>query len=100
MPLRADQVDVAELIEGQRLGWYQIWIMALLSAIMFFDGYDMQALGYVAPALLRAWHLQQAQLGLVFGAGMTGYMLGAMSFGQLGDRFGRKSMIVLGALVF
>jgi MFS transporter, AAHS family, 4-hydroxybenzoate transporter len=100
MPLRTDQVDVAELIEGQRLGWYQIWIMTLLSAIMFFDGYDMQVLGYVAPALLKAWHLQQAQFGLAFGAGMTGYMLGATLLGQLGDRLGRKTMILAGALAF
>ena len=97
---RAADVDVSELIEGQKLGVYQIWITVLLSAIMFFDGYDMQVLGYAAPALLKAWNIQKAQFGLAFGAGMTGFMLGATMLGQLGDRWGRKKMIVGGALLF
>jgi AAHS family 4-hydroxybenzoate transporter-like MFS transporter len=97
---RAAEIDVAELIEGQKLGLYQISIMALLGALMFFDGYDMQVLGYAAPALLKAWHIDKAQFGLAFGAGMTGFMLGATLLGQLGDSWGRKKMIVSGALLF
>jgi AAHS family 4-hydroxybenzoate transporter-like MFS transporter len=93
-------VDVSELIEGQKPGVYQIWITLLLGGIMFFDGYDMQVLGYAAPALLKAWNIQKAQFGLAFGAGMTGFMLGATMLGQLGDRWGRKKMIVGGALLF
>jgi len=54
----------------------------------------------VAPALLKAWHLPKTQLGLAFGIGMTGFMIGALMLGQLGDRFGRKVMIVCGAIVF
>lgn len=93
-------VDVSELIEGQELGLYQVSILVLLGAIMFFDGYDMQVLGYAAPALLKAWHIEKAAFGLVFGAGMTGFMLGATMIGQLGDSLGRKKMILGGALIF
>jgi AAHS family 4-hydroxybenzoate transporter-like MFS transporter len=97
---RAAEIDLSELIEGQKLGLYQISILALLGAIMFFDGYDMQVLGYAAPAMLKAWNIQKAQFGLVFGVGMTGFMLGAAMLGQLGDRVGRKKMIVSGTLLF
>lgn len=96
----AVQMDVSELIEGQKRGLYQISIMALLGAIMFFDGYDMQVLGYAAPALLKAWRVPQAEFGLAFAAGMIGFMLGATMLGQLGDSLGRKRMIVGGALLF
>jgi AAHS family 4-hydroxybenzoate transporter-like MFS transporter len=94
------EVDVSELIEGQKLGLYQISILVLLGAIMFFDGYDMQVLGYAAPVLLKAWHLEKAAFGLAFGAGMTGFMLGSTMLGQLGDSLGRKKMILGGALIF
>ena len=97
---RAAEIDVSELMEGQTKGLYQISIVVLLGAIMFFDGYDMQVLGYAAPALLKAWHISQAQLGLAFGAGMIGFMLGATILGQLGDSWGRKRMIVGGAVLF
>jgi len=96
----AREIDVSEIIEGQKLGLFQISIMTLLGAIMFFDGYDMQVLGYAAPALLKAWHLPQAQLGLAFGAGMTGFLVGATLLGQLGDSLGRKKMILGGAFLF
>src|SRR5579864_2709935 len=96
----AAEMDVSRLIEGQKRGLYQISIAVLLGAIMFFDGYDMQVLGYAAPALLKAWHIPQAQLGLAFGAGMIGFMLGATMLGQLGDSLGRKRMIVGGAVLF
>ncbi len=99
MPDRG-QIDISELIEGQKLGLYQISIMVLLAAIMFFDGYDMQVLGYAAPALLKALHIEKAAFGLAFGAGMAGFMLGATLIGQLGDAWGRKKMILGGALLF
>jgi len=97
---RSTEIDVSDIIEGQKLGRYQVSIMVLLGALMFFDGYDMQVLGYAAPALLKAWHIEKAVFGLAFGAGMTGFMLGATLIGQLGDSLGRKKMILGGALLF
>src|SRR5260370_14715165 len=94
------EVDVSELIEGQKLGLYQISILVLLGAIMFFDGYDMQVLGYAAPALLKAWHLDKAAFGLAFGAGMTGFTLGSTMLGQLGASWGAKKLILGAPLLF
>jgi AAHS family 4-hydroxybenzoate transporter-like MFS transporter len=96
----AAPVDVGRLIEEQTFGRFQIGLLFWICAFMFIDGYDMQVVGYAAPAIIKAWHSDKAAFGTVFGAGLVGFMLGATLLGNLGDRFGRKIMIVTGALLF
>ncbi len=70
------------------------------AAVLFVDGFDTQAIGYVAPELARAWGLPRSALGPVFSAGLFGLMLGALAFGPLADRVGRKRIIVLSTAAF
>src|SRR2546421_2943954 len=92
-------LDVDELIENQRLGAFQIALASLLLLCMFVDGFEAQAPGFAAPAIIRDLGIPRAAMGLVFGAGNLGLMLGAVLLGILGDRLGRKGAIVLGCLV-
>jgi len=93
-------IDVADLIETQKANWYRISIVVWACAIMAFEGYDMQVLAYAAPSIIKAWHVNKATFGQVFGLGLFGYMLGATLLGHLGDRFGRKKSIIGGCLWF
>src|ERR1700756_2332898 len=93
-------IDVGALIEGQKFGRFQAGLMFWICAFMFIEGYDMQVLGYAAPAIIKAWHSDKAAFGGVFGAGLAGFMLGATLLGNLGDAVGRKRMIVIGSLLF
>jgi AAHS family 4-hydroxybenzoate transporter-like MFS transporter len=93
-------VEIGTLIEGQKFGRFQAGLMFWICAFMFIEGYDMQVLGYAAPAIIKAWHSDKAAFGGVFGAGLVGFMLGATLLGNLGDAIGRKRMIVLGSLLF
>ncbi|MBV9523644.1 MAG: MFS transporter, partial [Alphaproteobacteria bacterium] len=93
-------VEIGTLIEAQRFGRFQAGLMFWICTFMFIEGYDMQVLGYAAPAIIKAWHSDKAAFGGVFGAGLVGFMLGATLLGNLGDALGRKRMIVVGSLVF
>jgi AAHS family 4-hydroxybenzoate transporter-like MFS transporter len=91
-------IEINEVIERQKLGPFQIMLGALLILAMFVDGFEAQAPGFAAPAIIKAWGIPRAAMGLVFGAGNLGLMLGAVLLGILGDRLGRKRTIVVGCL--
>src|SRR5258707_2223463 len=98
--ISASPVDVADFIDQQPVGGFQIRLLLACAAVLFLDGFDTQAIGYVAPALAKEWGLTKGALGPVFSAGLFGLMIGALLFGPLADRIGRKKIIVFSTLAF
>ena len=46
-------IDVPEYIDRQPVGAFQIRLLLICAAVLFIDGFDTQAIGYVAPAVGR-----------------------------------------------
>ena len=90
-------VDVSRLINEQKVGWFAIVLIFSTWLVMLTDGYELSALAFAAPSLIKAWHIERGALGPVFGANIFGIMVGSILFGYVGDRIGRKRAILLGA---
>jgi AAHS family 4-hydroxybenzoate transporter-like MFS transporter len=93
------RIDVSEVIDRGGLRPVQVLVLALCALCLVVDGFDVQALSYVAPAIAREWHIAKAGFGPVFGAALLGMCLGALTMGAVADRYGRKPVLV-GALLF
>jgi AAHS family 4-hydroxybenzoate transporter-like MFS transporter len=93
-------VDVSRVIDEQPLSRFQIKVILLCAAALFMDGFDVTSMGYVAPSLSKLWGLKPGALGPVFGAGLSGLMVGALIFSPLSDRIGRKAIIAASAALF
>lgn len=92
-------IEIAALIDRQPLAAFQIRVLVLIGCLVLMDGFDVQAIGFVAPALLRSWNLEPAALGPIFGAGLFGMLAGSTSLGMLADRTGRRPVLI-GATFF
>lgn len=92
--------NVGELIQGQSSGGLSRLIIICSCALMVVEGYDMQVVGYAAPAIIAELHMNKAMFAPIFSLGMFGYMLGAVMLGTLSDRLGRKRVILIGTVAF
>lgn len=93
-------INVSDLLDSSRIGPFQTGILALCGGCLIMDGFDVQAMGYVAPAIIQQWGVDKASLGPVFGAGMVGMLIGSLLFSVLADRIGRRPVLIGATLFF
>ena len=95
----SDVIDIAALIDSHPLSRFQIWVMVLVGLSVVMDGFDIQAMGFVAPSIIREWGVSRAAMGPVFGTSLIGMMLGSLILGPVADRIGRRPVLI-GATLF
>lgn len=100
-PAPSSTIDISKLIEEKRQTAFLVRLIALSFFIILFDGYDIGAAAFAGPYLVKAWGISNmAELGPLFSASLFGILFGALLFGWIGDRYGRKTAIIGSCLAF
>ena len=86
--------NLGELVDGQRIGRAAVLFLVLATAALIADGFDIAAMGYMLPELVKTWHVTPGALVPALSAGVFGLLFGAPLFGYVGDRFGRRTAIL------
>src|SRR6516225_4186617 len=94
------QVQVSRLLDERGLSSFHVKLLIWSFFIVLIDGYDIGAIAFAAPSLVRAWGIDRESLGPVFSASLVGILFGSAIFGWVGDRYGRKAALVGSLLLF
>jgi len=92
-------VNVTALIDDRPMGGLQWLVFVLCALAALLDGADSQSIGVAGPLIAAQFGMTMGSFTPAFSAGLLGATIGALSFGGLGDRFGRKRMLVLAVLL-
>ena len=65
-----------------------------------FDAFEVNLTGGLLGILKAQWHLSNGQASLITSLWLAGIMVGAVLFGYLADRFGRKKLFLLTLTVY
>jgi MFS transporter, AAHS family, 4-hydroxybenzoate transporter len=87
-------------LENQRIGGLQIRVVALCTLIQMCDGYDIGAIGWAVPSLTHAWNMAPSAFTLAFAMSNVGILFGALISGPVGDRLGRRPLLLVSVAVF
>ncbi|GAA1651639.1 MFS transporter [Nonomuraea maheshkhaliensis] len=76
------------------------YLLLLIGGLGYtFDGMDSAVVAFLLPSAQEAWDLSNGQLGFIGSATPFGFLFGATAAGLLGDRIGRKKVMMY-ALAF
>ncbi len=93
-------IDVVDLIDRVPISRLQIRALLICAAIALLDGFDLQLIAFIAPAIGREWGVQPSAFGTIFGAGLVGLVIGSLGCGVIADRIGRKPVLVIAVAAF
>lgn len=93
-------VDLDAVIGRSRFGPFHVRIVVLCGLVILFDGYDLTIYGAAVPRMIAEFGISPATAGLIGSGALVGMMFGAMAFGALADRVGRRMPIIVCVVLY
>jgi AAHS family 4-hydroxybenzoate transporter-like MFS transporter len=87
-------------LENQKIGSLQIGVLVMCTLVQICDGYDINSVAWAVPSLIHEWGLPPSAFTEAFLWSSVGILVGALSSGPIGDRFGRRPLLLGSLLVF
>lgn len=93
-------IDISALIDKSSMSKLQLRVILLCTVVAAFEGYDLQAVAFVAPVLSDEFGIDAGAMGLLFGAFLVGMAFGNAFIGSVADRLGRRKILIASLLAY
>lgn len=90
---KTSQELVSARIERLPLSKWHVRMMSIAGIAHFSDAFDSLAIAFVLPVLVGVWHIAPSEIGFLISAGYVGQMLGAIGFGWVAEKYGRRTSL-------
>jgi AAHS family 4-hydroxybenzoate transporter-like MFS transporter len=95
----SQQVAVDKLIDERPMSGLQLRVIVLCGSLVFLDGYNIQTLAVSINWLSSEWNLTRSDFTLAQTSAVVGYASSAVLVAGLGDRWGRRPILILAAFL-
>ena len=91
--------DLRSTFDDARMTRGQVIVVVLAVLIAGLDGFDVQAMAFVAPVVSKAWAIDKAMLGAVLASSLFGMAGGSLGLSPFADLLGRRPLVLAGLLL-
>jgi benzoate transport len=88
-------LDPSVQLRREPMSSFQIAAVAICVALNALDGFDILAITFAGPGIMREWGLGPGGLGVVISTGLVGMSIGSLLIAPLADTRGRRPIILL-----
>lgn len=94
------EINTTEVVNKSKFNKFHFKLIFWSFFLIVFDGYDLVLYGTAVPVLIEDWGLSKIEAGALSSYGLFGMMFGAITFGALADRIGRKNVVTITLVLF
>ena len=88
------RINVHDIIDSARFNRFFLSVFLLLHSSLVLAGYGVGVYGVTLTSMRAELLFHDAEIGFLASANLWGMMIGAIVFGSISDRIGRKSMLL------
>jgi AAHS family benzoate transporter-like MFS transporter len=94
------QLDIQQIADEARFNRFHGVVLLWCTLIIVFDGYDLAVVGVALPSIMKQMNVDATQAGFMVSSALFGMMIGAIVFGTVAERIGRRWAIALCVILF
>ncbi|WP_338450130.1 MFS transporter [Niallia oryzisoli] len=93
-------INANAVYDKSKFNRFHLSLFLWCSFIILFDGYDTTLFGALVPVLMDEWGMTPVETGSIGSYKLIGTIVGAIIFGILADKIGRKKSIIICVVLF
>lgn len=91
---------LVDRLERLPFGRFHVTLLLMGGGGFMFEAVDAAIIAFILPVIRVQWNLTSVEVGLLGSSTYIGFLAGALAAGVLGDRFGRRVIMMSALVVF